>query len=209
MTTEEFVSLGRRLQPDFPDFAIRRRLFFISPLEHTLRGFNFDPSGFDKTRFYINAFYLPLCIPRKNLSYTFGKRLKGTGWHADAPNLEIELVNAMQRETPFLISLRTPKDVVEDAKLRAWDSKDPHKREVVAYMLARAGEVAEAVVALDRLLSVLDPDIPWQHEMADRALALNSQLVDAPAAAQRQLDVWEAETVKNLGLEEFWRVPAT
>jgi hypothetical protein len=45
--------------------------------------------------------------------------------------------------------------------------------------------------------------VPWQREVADRAHALKSQLVSDPATAQKQFDGWEADTAKNLGLEEF------
>jgi hypothetical protein len=204
MTTKEFVLLERRLQPNFPEFVIKGRLFFIPSVEHTLRAFSFEPSGFNKTVFYINAFYLPLCIPCKYLSFTFGKRLKGTGWHADAPNLESELVKAMQSEVPFLRSLRTAKEVAEAvAQSLKQNPRDPYRHEAVAYMLARSGEIAEAVVALDRLMSVLDLTVSWQGEMADRALALKEKLIDAPTVAQRQLDDWQTETVRNLDLEGF------
>jgi len=73
----------------------------------------------------------------------------------------------------------------------------------VAYALARAGDVKEAGDALGRLISLLHEEVPWQHEMADSARALKSQLGSDPAAAQKQLDAWEAETAKNLGIEEF------
>src|SRR5579862_3328741 len=113
MKTKEFLSLEKRLLPSFPGFSVKASLMLIPPVHHTLRGFDFDASGFSKDKFYVNAFYLPLCIPQKHLSFTFGKRLKGTGWHAAAPNLEAELIPAMKKEVQFLSSLRTPKDVLE------------------------------------------------------------------------------------------------
>lgn len=203
MTTKEFVLLEKRLLPSFPGFAVKGRLMFIPPVEHTLRGFNFEPSGFNKKALYITSFFLPLCVPKKYLSYEFGNRLKGTGWRADMADLETVLTAAMQKEVPFLNSLQTPSDVLEAIKLRVRDSKNPYHHEAAAYVLARIGEVSEAVAALDRLLQLLDLNVGWQRDMADRARALKSQLVSDPAAAQKQLDVWEAETAKNLGLEEF------
>jgi hypothetical protein len=203
MTTKELISLERRLLPSFPGFAIRGRLVLIPPARHTLRGINFEPSGFNKERFYATAFYLPLCIPRKYLSFTFGKRLKSTGWRTDDPNSEAELIAMMQNEVQFLNSLRTPNDVLVATILRARDSKNPYHNEAIAYMLARTGETTAAIAALDRLLQPLDPAVAWQCEMGDRARGLKAKLLSDPIDAQRQLTAWENESVRNLGLEEF------
>lgn len=203
MTKKEFIALEKRLLPSFPGFTISGRLTFISPVGHTLRGFNFEPSGFDKRGLYLTMLFLPLCIPRKHLSMEFGKSLRGTGWNADDPSLESKLVAVMQNEVPFLKSLRTPRDVLEAVKSVKRTFKDPYKYEAIAYMLIRTGEVTEGIGALDELLNLLDPAISWQSEMADRARALLSLLVQSPSDAQNQLGSWEAESVRNLGLEAF------
>jgi hypothetical protein len=39
--------------------------------------------------------------------------------------------------------------------------------------------------------------------MAERARALKARLLVNPASAQQQLEAWESETAKNLGLEKF------
>jgi hypothetical protein len=203
MTTKEFVTLEKRLLPALSGLAIKGRLMFIPPVDHTLRGFNFEPSGFDKRGIYVTAFFLPLCVPRTHISYEFGRRLKGTGWRADAPDLEATLTEAMRKETPFLCSLRTVQDVVNAVMPFAENARDPYAHEAIAYMLVRCGNTNDALTAVGQLLASLDLAIPWQHEMAERAKSLKSQLLADPAAAQRQLDAWESETVKNLGLEEF------
>ena len=52
-----------------------------------------------------------------------------------------------------------------------------------------------------RLARLLDVKVPWQLEMADRERALKSQLRSDVPSAQKQLEEWEAESVRNLGLE--------
>jgi hypothetical protein len=203
MTKKEFLALEKRLLPNFPGFAICGSLTFIPPVGHTLRGFDFDPSGFDKKGFYVTVFFLPLCVPRKYFSFEFGKSLKGTGWRADEPGLEEQIIAAMQKEVPFLKSLRMPRDVLEAVKSVKRTFKDPYKYEAIAYMLIRTGESTEGICALDELLNLLDPAIQWHREMADRARALRSLLVRDPTDAQRQLQAWETESVRNLGLEGF------
>jgi len=147
--------------------------------------------------------FLPLCIPRKYLSMEFGKSLKGTGWRWDDPDLESKLVAVMQNEVPFLRSLRTLHDVLEAVRSVKRTFKDPYKYEAIAYMLIRTGKATEGIGALDELLNLLDPAIQWQSEMADRARALRSLLVRDPPDAQKQLEAWETESVRNLGLEDF------
>jgi hypothetical protein len=58
---------------------------------------------------------------------------------------------------------------------------------------------------LERLVRLLDVKIPWQREMANRAGILKAKLLSNPVEVQRQLEAWEAESVKNLGLEKFWQ----
>jgi len=76
-------------------------------------------------------------------------------------------------------------------------------QQAVAYALARAGELEEAIAELDTLLAMLDVKVPWQLEMAERANALKLQLLSDVAGAQKQLEAWEAESIRNLGLEKF------
>ena len=92
-----------------------------------------------------------------------------------------------------------------DGSQRQFDNEIPplYVQEAIAYALARAGDVAQAAMALDQLVGLLDEKVPWQCEMADRARALKSQMVSNPADVQRQLEAWEAESVHNLGLEVF------
>jgi hypothetical protein len=59
MNTKEFMELGKHLLQYFPGFTLKGKLLFMSQVEHTLRGFYFEPSAFDKKSFYINVFFQP------------------------------------------------------------------------------------------------------------------------------------------------------
>jgi hypothetical protein len=102
---------------------------------------------------------------------------------------------------PFLSRVESLLDFVNVAK--SYSAANPHTRKAIAFALGRAGHTIEAVNVLDQLLGQLDLNVAWQREIANIANALKSQLVNDPAAAQRQLDAWEAETATNLGLESF------
>lgn len=202
MTTRQFVALEKRLLPKFPGFAIKGRLMFLTPLEHTLRGFSFEGSAFDKTSFYVTNFFMALCIPRRHLIFNLGERLRERGsdrWSANEENFETILRSEMGKQLLFLTQLKTPMDVV-DAAVRRGNPKDPYRQETIAYMLAFAEQVKAAIQALDGLLAMLDTGVQWQHEMAIRARLLRSKLVDDPRSARAQLELWKKETLQSLSL---------
>lgn len=204
MRKKDFVTLEKRLLPKFPDFVVKGSLMFLSPVRHTLRGFHFDPSGVDKAIFYLNVFYLPLCVPNQYLSFTFGHRIRNTGWHSDAPNLEAEMIDEMQAELRFISNLQTIDDVILAIKALVRKSNNIHQYEAIAYMLARAGRNREAMGALDHLFDLLDTSVSWQRDMLERGKSLKAKLLTNPLEAQGQLRSWEADSVRNLGLERFY-----
>jgi hypothetical protein len=203
MKNKDFAALAQRLLPDSPGFAVKAPLMFIPPVKHTLRGLCFESHSHEAGLFYVWVFFLPLFVPRKHVSFEFGKRIGGDRWNADAPNLVYELGGALKREAfPFLLPIESPHDVAQAAtSLRL--PQNPHVQQAIAYALARAGDASKAVAQLDALLALLDVKIPWQLEMAERANALKSQLLSDAASAQKQLEAWEVESVRNLGLEKF------
>ena len=105
---------------------------------------------------------------------------------------------------PFLSEIQSPEDIARVAA--EFPSPEPYPQEVIAYAWALAGNVGQAIVELERLESLLDVKISWQREIARRAEVLKAKLLSNPAEAQRQLQVWESETSKNLGIEEFRNV---
>jgi len=201
MTKKEFEKIGKALLPELPGFAVKGNLLFMLPVRQVLRGICFEPSGFDRRAFYVNVFVLPLCVPTQYLYFNFGRRV-GTGWSSDAPDVYSELSLALRREAlPFLSRVEDLDDFIQLAK--SFSRANPRTREAIAYALARVGEVDKAIAELDTLLAMLDVKVPWQLEMAERANALKSLLLHDFASAQKQLQEWEAESIRNLGLEKF------
>jgi hypothetical protein len=211
MKTAEFVALEKRLLSDFPKFVIKGNLMFVAPVKYALRGFYFEPSGFDKEAFYVNVFFTVLCVPTEHLSFTFCDRIRtpngSDGWHANQGSLETSLKLAMQSQNmPILSEIESRRNLAELVALMVGNSKDPNRSEALAYALALAGETAAAIEGLDQLLTLLDSEIGWQQEIMARALLLRSNLAEKPSEAKEQLEEWEAETVRNLGLERFCAV---
>jgi hypothetical protein len=199
--TKEFVELEKRLLPNFPGFTVKGKLLFISPVQNTIRGFYFEPSAFTGNDFYVNVFFLPLCVPAKCVHFTFGHRIGAEKrWRESAPNFDTNLTSEMLKEVPFLSSLKTPKDVAK-ALEPLTKRLNPHCLEAFAYTLIQAEETGAAAEALDTLLRLADMNVVWQQEIASRARLIRNELLKNPEEAQKQLAVWELETALNLGLE--------
>lgn len=199
-------SLARRLLPGMPGFVLKSPLVFICPLGHVLRGIYFD-RGNDSRDFYVEAFILPLFVPRSHISFEFGHRLRQpngqTCWNADSKELPESLFHAIKNEAlPFFARTGNPLDVA-DMAASLLNPLNPHYCEALALSLARAGKLVEANAALDALLNQIDPSVPWQIEIAERARSFKRKLLADPLQAQQQLDEWELESMLNLGLEKF------
>ncbi|MDR3635981.1 MAG: hypothetical protein P4L84_19420 [Isosphaeraceae bacterium] len=204
MKTAQVRSLGKNLLPQMPGYTHKGLMLYASPLNHVLRGFYFEDSGFDPSAFYVWAFFLPLYIPATHVSFSFGKRLgEGSGkrWNLSDPRLRDELLACIQRDgLPFLAGVSHPSDVAT-AILRLGVDSDPYRLEAIAYSLTMVDDVPAAQRALERLTRSLDSGITWQAEMIVRATQLSRKLGVDPQEARRQLVEWEQATVKNLGLD--------
>jgi hypothetical protein len=77
---------------------------------------------------------------------------------------------------------------------------DTYAREVVAYSLAKGGRTSDAIVALEAFVGRLDPTIPSQQRVGDRAIRFITLLNADTLAAQQQLTQWEMETAQSLGI---------
>lgn len=105
--------------PCLPNWSIKGPFIYASPTQHILRGLCFEGSGFDSVTFYMTVFFLPLCVPTKIVSLTFGKRLrraKGESWDKNDPELISALRMAVTREAlPFLSEVESlPSDVLPE-----------------------------------------------------------------------------------------------
>jgi hypothetical protein len=214
MTTKELAIIERNLLPHLPGFAIKGREMFVPPVKHTLRGIHFDPSAFDKKSFSVSVFVMPLFVPSEHLTLNFADRVRHSGsadrWNIGMPDLYFELSNALkQKAVPFLSSMESLHRFIgaaqqilkEPGESRAF--KNPHTLQAIAYAFACIGEFQKSRDALDQLRQHLNLKVPWQRIMNERAETLGNELRDDPGGAQRRLESWEAETIKNLGLEAF------
>jgi hypothetical protein len=205
MKTKDFAKLGKSILPGLPDFAVEGALLFIAPVGSVLRGFCFEGSSFSKDVFFVNAFFLPMYIPRNHLSFTFGDRLRnGTTdiWETTDQNFLEDLRRSTMEVASYLHTLADIEAIIAEIRKRI-ERPNPHVHEAYAYSLIKAGRAAEAYSAIDVLLTLIKPDVPWQRELQQRAMLIRSLLDESAHQALEQLTVWENHTLRSLKLEKY------
>ncbi len=201
----------RRLLPNLPGFEVSRTILYRQPLSPILRGFAFEDSGFDGTVVYVWVFVLPLYVPSKHLTFTFGKRLEnrkglfdrsGRWVLADPPDdTEINsMVKAMQgKGIPYLDRLNTPQDLIEHLTMATKLFGNVFVEQAVAFSLARLGNLEAARSKLESLKRTVKPTDPWQHVVASA-----DQLIAAidRGTTEALLDEWTNDSLHNLRLDK-------
>jgi hypothetical protein len=208
MTTKEFVAIEKALLHGLPGFTIKGSLLFVSPIKHLLRGVSFDGSSFSKTKFHVTYFVMPLCVPSKHLTLSFGNRLRLRGidgWDSQLPNLIAELGSALKEQAlPLFKPMQSLADFIAYARLSP--GTNPQTLRSIAYALARSGQSDQAVAAINEMQKHNDLQFAWQKEISEESQALREKLIEAPDAANKQLEEWEACTIHSLGLDVYQQV---
>ena len=205
MTKKQFAAISRSLAQTLSGFSAKGQLVFVAPVDHTIRGIFLDGSSFDRNLFFAEVFLQPLFVPSSRLVFNVGWRVGGGAhrWDARSPHLLEELGSEIAGEPlAFLNRAQTPGDVAALAA-SLQKTQDPYVQQVIAFALARAGDCTRAVAELRALVALLDDRIEWQGEMAERARRLSAQLRDDPSAAAHQLERWEIDTSRLLGLNKY------
>ena len=209
MTKKEFITLAKQLLPVVPDAVVHGPMIAIVPMGQILRGLNFDRSGWSKTAFYVETFWLPLYVPTEHIHFTFGNRIRDSrgvdGWDTVSPAMLDELSAAIRRNAlPFFDTVKTLQGVVEVARAAVARSLNSHHHQALAYTLAKIGEVEDAVQVIDALLVRLDDTtIPWVAKQKADITAFRKILTDRPEDIDATLEGWRAETIRNLKLADI------
>ena len=205
MKKKQFESLCQRLSPHLAGFSCNGWLLARPVVNGILAGFACDASGFDSAKFTVVAFALPLYVPTNHLHFNFGFRLKDERgceiwWSAEDPELERRLLENIQRDgLPFLRAFDDPTGFA-DAFRRVGNETDPYCLEAIAFSFAKCGDFAQATSGLQKLLTVLRPNVVWHGAIRERADRLLSALKESPSAVTKLLDAWTRDSVDNLRL---------
>jgi len=208
MKKKHVEKLWKGLLPHLSGYSCKGSLLTSQPTKHILRGFYCEDSSFDPTVFCLYVFFLPLYVPTTHLAFYFGKRLEDARgcekwWNVNEPSLSQELLQAITTQgSTFLLGTETPSGLVQVAQQRYGASRDPYVWQAIAFSLIMEHRHADALVALDYLLNLLNPDISWQQELIERTHHLKQSMTVDPQSARQLLAEWELDTRRNLQLDE-------
>jgi tetratricopeptide (TPR) repeat protein len=201
------LHLQQSLLPELSGFIARGDIMYMTPAVELLRGINFSGSGFSKQNFYVSTFIMPLCVPTKHLTLSFGGSLRIIGqldsWSADRTHLKEELAEAIGTQAkPFLDSVASLDEFVERIEPI---SANPRNLEARGYALARLGRSDEAIETLRSLLQI-NPTYQWEIDLAREASSLLTALEHDPNRAKEITLNIEQQTRRNLKLPEIERL---
>ncbi len=214
--------MERELRSEFSFLERKGRLFYRSPLSEVLAGLYFDVSQAGAACFYVHFFALPLYVPQRVLSLSFGERLlreeggrSGSSphsgsianesiWSLDEEPQRIQLVEVIEKRGLTMMNrFQTAEDIASHLVEISGDANGLYHIEAVAYSRALIGQSRLASNALERLLKKADPGIRWQERMSERAQRLLICLSRSDEKAVKELlREWRSESLANLGLRD-------
>jgi hypothetical protein len=210
MKQREFKKIAKELLPHFPRFVTDRKLIFMSPIEDLLCGVSFG-SSVDPGIFYVSKFFLPLYVPNEGIHETFGERLRingDSGWRDDDPNLMQNLIQIIHLDAmPFLNNVSTLNGATSYLNTRVEITRprtNSHTLEALAYTLIKTGDYSSALKSIAELKQMLEGNtVPWVIAQFNRVQLIKEKLLRNSGDALQQLEIWKAETIRNLKLEKF------
>jgi len=198
---------GTYLLPHLPGYYISGRMLLAGPLEHLLRGFFFDASGFDASWFYLQVFVQPLYVPSDHISFNFGQRI--AGWKINKSNedevMSQVLLRVREEGLPLLERIQVPLDLAQYVAEQK-NIDDPYVQEARAYSLIIAGEHSQGLEGMEQLLKTLarhierEPGVYWLQDLHKRNYTFYNLLSHNSEAAIKQLEEWRAYTLRSLNL---------
>ena len=198
-TAAEVKKLVGPLLKRNPDLTLVGRLVVVQPVHHILRGIYIDWRSFNSKLFVPTWAANVLFQPNAFFHFFWGKRVHGT-WDISVPGLAEKLAEAIEQDAlPTLRSIVTINDFVRFAN-GAWI--EDHK----PYVDVALGDLKAAESMCDFFASLNGRYGIRQEESEYVVRELCSRIADNDRSGlARLLHRHEAESVKRLKLEKFWK----
>lgn len=210
MTNRELSAIAMKVAHDLPGFKVYGSLIFTVTPQDVLLGLQFGGSSRDGRNFRLNAFFLPLYVLTDVIHFNYGKRINCIAgqWNADNPSLLGELDEAVKSEgVPFLNKVSTLPGVFDflNAQIESNGERiNPHTLEALACTFVKDMQYSTALRILNEQRQLLaNATIHWMLDLRSRAQSMETILIEKPAMGLTQLNIWKAETIRNLGLDKY------
>ncbi len=202
MTKKQFERLGRHVATESGEFVPAGSIVYQRPLKHFLRGLCFEGSGFNKDRFFVWVFAMPLYVPIDHIAFTMGDRLRcghSEGWDNQSNSILIELRGAFdQQAKPWLAEHSDLKRCVSVLSRNA--AGNPNHAIAAAFGKLLLGQTSDSLRSIAELLRRIDLTVEWQRTIAERATYIEKLAREDELKAREQLRTWELETLQSLNL---------
>jgi len=201
MNKRELAKIAKTLVQELPDLAASNDLLLRTPLGPILRALCLERSGWDPRGFYVWVFFQPLCIPH---AHVFLSRLAPGRRHT-----HLELRHPRRHHStawsdpPGRASLPGPNPVAARCRA-AGETAGTGRFHLPKVHRIRLRERWRQSPSAPRARSSSRGRFP--EPVAERdpeAKKLRELLLQDPAAAQHQLQTWEEQTTRTLGLDQF------
>ena len=177
-------------------YAVRGKLLYKDSPRNLLVGINADSSGYSRTEVYLEAFVMPLFVPRDHIAYVIGDRLGGWS-HTETvgETLARSTIELIVRDgLPFMQRFHTLADFVNAMRTDPGSIID---LEIEAYSRLILGDVSRARALLLQALAQ-EPEFTHDHVVLNRCEQILGLLRQADGTARAQLSSWESETLDHL-----------
>jgi hypothetical protein len=200
--------LWSRINQSYPEYRLTNRLLVRIPLGSILSGVLFDSSAFSKEMFYIDLFVQPLYVPSDHLVLNFGLRAPGQ-WDYKEPIIQ-ELANRVSlmirdQASAFHQTFGTPELFYRNIPAK-FSLKDIYLHQALVFTAVHLGKIDEAqrhFETLHKLVTNTDPKIPWPRAVLKETECLVNEATRDSSRARDRLRQFEADTLKNLKLDDL------
>jgi hypothetical protein len=200
VTKRAFSRLTRCCANVHPGLISKENLLLLGPLSHFFNGFLFENSS-KRNFFYPWSVIQLLTVPSTHFVLSLGHRLSH-GVSADDP-VDLEKLHDLIRVESQSLAAISDVWMVADI-IRKHLGKMPQYNEHLAHCSILTGEYEDAKNRLESILSDRKGFHHFRPAAMERIEQIRTMLNSDVVQARNQLLTWEEETVKGLGLIEYW-----
>lgn len=217
MNTRLWEKLAKEyLLPHLPDFSLSGRWLFYAPIGWQVRGFLFEPSGWDKQRFTIETCVMPLYVPA-TAGLTFSARLgflarnkSDIWWSVEKENAALIFADIKQRilhdGLPYLSQRSTVRWMTKLKHASLSDENYVHQAMLCAGIVLNDANIVnrewQQITAYYRKNYSADSAV-WFRELYRSTELIYQRYTENPVVLREEIVRWRHERAEELRFDKF------